>query len=252
MGGEMYSMKLPSRKCNTLLVSVFLVVGGLALACYLWVKQEQRQYAINRALIDALRQGNISGARLLVNAGANPNTRYLPPPQPTISMLIDLFLHRPHTAMDNSPTAFMIACGDIYVQETFPATPYNSTIVMPVDKKGDPELTDLARLMLAHGAVIDARDANGCTALMLASDIYTDGMVALLLDSGAQTDLQDDNGQTALHHAAISGDPDAVQLLIKHHANVYLTDTEGYTADDLAHHGIHKAKIIQLLENVMK
>lgn len=88
-------MKRPNfHKRYIFLASVLLVVGGCALACFLWMRAEQRQYALNRALIEALNQGNLKRAIDLVEVGANPNTLLQPLPAPSWRDLLNQMLHR--------------------------------------------------------------------------------------------------------------------------------------------------------------
>lgn len=61
----------------------FSLLLGLFLVCILWVRKEQRQYSLNRQLISALFHENGKQALRLVEAGADPNTRYTPAPAPS-------------------------------------------------------------------------------------------------------------------------------------------------------------------------
>ena len=84
---------------------LLIAAGGL------WLRQAKRQYALNRQLIDALVHGDFKQALALVNAGADPNTRSTPPPAPTFKLLLHQLLHRSPVPVNNSPTAFIMACG---------------------------------------------------------------------------------------------------------------------------------------------
>ena len=61
-------------------VMILLVVGAVGLQ----MRTRQRQEALNRKLMDALVNYDFQQALVLVNAGANPNTRLkiAPPPKP--------------------------------------------------------------------------------------------------------------------------------------------------------------------------
>lgn len=61
------------------------------------------------------------------------------------------------------------------------------------------------KLLLAHGAVVDARSPNGTTPLMMAADYGPSACVDLLLAAGARVDLQNDLGLTAVDFAKQRG-----------------------------------------------
>jgi ankyrin repeat protein len=213
-------MKTHGRKRYTLLVSG-LVIGGLSLACFLWVRAEQRQYALNRQLIEAMQVGDVNEALALVEAGADPNTHITPTPTPTLPSLLGQMLHR-SPPVNNSSTAFISLCGDIWELDSD----------SPLRQRNDLQLPVL-QAMLDHGADIDARDGQNAighhrTALIWASNWgFTDRMT-LLLEHGASVDLQDDNGKTALICALRY--PEAVKLLLKYHADPNVRDSYSHTA----------------------
>ena len=68
---------------------------------------------------------------------------------------------------------------------------------------------------LGHGADIEARDENGLTPLMWASQQDVAAVVSLLLQHGANPYLTDRAGWTALHCAASNGSVDGMQELLK-------------------------------------
>ena len=61
------------------------------------------------------------------------------------------------------------------------------------------------KLLLAHGAAVDARSPNGTTPLMMAADYGPSACVDLLLAAGAKVDLQNDLGLTAVDFAQQRG-----------------------------------------------
>lgn len=65
----------------------------------------------------------------------------------------------------------------------------------------DPEddSSPVARLLLEHGAILDAQDAEGQTALHVACDTQDEGLLETLLALGARLDIRDDYGNTGLH-----------------------------------------------------
>ncbi len=61
------------------------------------------------------------------------------------------------------------------------------------------------KLLLAHGAAVDARSPNGTTPLMMAADYGPSACVDLLLAAGAEVDLKNDLGMTAIDFARQRG-----------------------------------------------
>ena len=69
------------------------------------------------------------------------------------------------------------------------------------------------RLLLAHGAVADARDGRGRTALHLAASRGL-ACVAALIAAGARVDAADAGGGTPLHAASLAGDVATTRALL--------------------------------------
>jgi len=90
------------------------------------------------------------------------------------------------------------------------------------------------RQLLASGAQIDAADANGNTALMVAAAHgYTD-IARLLVDRGADVDARGYIGNTALIFAAQEGNAEIVQLLVDRGADPDARNQYGSSAPRLA------------------
>jgi len=107
--------------------------------------------------------------------------------------------------------------------------------------------SDVAELLLAKGADINAKDDHGFTALMWAVVGGHFHAVKLLLDKGADINAKNNNGQTALMHAALGGEVDAVKLLLDKGADINAKDKDGDTSLMLipskAHH-----EVVELLK----
>ena len=84
--------------------------------------------------------------------------------------------------------------------------------------------------LLETGAVVDARDEAGYTALMRAAYARQAEIIRLLLAAGADVNARSQSGETALIGAALGGSVEVVRLLLDVGADVYAEDTEGLTA----------------------
>jgi ankyrin repeat protein len=90
---------------------------------------------------------------------------------------------------------------------------------------------DVAELLLANGADINARDSNGgFTPLDLAlSSYHYKDIVEFLLARGADANARSDQGLTPLQEAAMRGQKDTVNLLLGKNADVNARDEKGNT-----------------------
>lgn len=96
---------------------------------------------------------------------------------------------------------------------------------------------------------LEIRDANGNTALILATLERRTSMVQTLLHHQASCETPGPQGLTALHHAARLGFNDGLQLMIRRAGDVNLVDDVGYSA---VHHVVTSsdadAQTIHILE----
>jgi ankyrin repeat protein len=92
---------------------------------------------------------------------------------------------------------------------------------------------NVGKLLIGHGANINARVVNGSTVLHWAAS-GCDGVtwIDLLLSNGADINAQDVGGLTPLMEAVYFG-PVNVRLLLQHGADTSIRDTYGHTALDL-------------------
>ncbi len=89
----------------------------------------------------------------------------------------------------------------------------------------------LAKCLFEHGALIDAADRGGNTALMHAASNCSDGkMVKLLLRFGANPNMRSKDGETPLIVAAFNGDERAVKELLKAGADPTAITEDGESA----------------------
>ena len=108
---------------------------------------------------------------------------------------------------------------------TLSHTSYNNRQLLP----------DVARLLLEHGADVNARiehddDDEGMTPLHLAAaDRGRVQVVRVLLEHGANAGAEDNEGRTPLHTAAAYGIVEGVHVLLEYGANVGAEDNKGRT-----------------------
>jgi thiosulfate/3-mercaptopyruvate sulfurtransferase len=94
--------------------------------------------------------------------------------------------------------------------------------------------TTVLRMLIAHGATLNARNADGNNALWLACVGRHHGAVDLLIECGIDIDNRNDNGATPLMYAASAGIADVVERLLARGADIAAETLDGFTALDLA------------------
>ena len=223
---------MKARRSLLLFLTLVLVPVGAGI---LWVWQAKRQYALDRQLIAALVHNDSKQALTLVNAGANPNTRYNPPPPPMLKILFSQLLHRRHPPAEETPTAWMIACGDILIS-------MSKQEFLPHRYPDDPELV---QAMLLHGADLSTQKEDTHLALMCSIFHNRVRTVELLLQSGADVNYYSAHYAPLLICAVAMKYPDITHLLLEHGANSNETDYEGNTA-------LHFAMRPPIRENIVR
>ncbi len=91
-------------------------------------------------------------------------------------------------------------------------------------------MKELARALVAAGANLRARSINGETVLHLAALHSDPALTAMLLGAGADARARNDEGETVLHWAALSGNPQVGKLLLDKGADPNLADLKGNRA----------------------
>lgn len=74
---------------------------------------------------------------------------------------------------------------------------------------------ETAKVLLSHGADVNAKDDQGRTPLLLAVMNEQIEVIPILLHLGASPAMQDINLKNSLHHAAENGNMEAAKLLIE-------------------------------------
>ena len=106
-----------------------------------------------------------------------------------------------------------------------------STALIRASWDGD---TEIVRMLLEKGADVNAKDAKGSTALMKASLNGHTKVVSMLLEKGADVNAKDNNGSTALMKATLHGHTEIVRMLLEKGADVNVKTGYGSTALVLA------------------
>ena len=190
-------------------------------------------YSLSEDLVKAVKTGNESDVRKLLQARADPhakNSKAIPclcsAAQKGYKELVELLIA--HGADVNAQTS------------------NGGIALMYAALKGHKELVEL---LIAHGANINAQTSNGRTALNSAAAKGNKEIVELLLNAGANVNAQMSTGITALMWAAAHGHKEVIELLIARKADVNTQTSNGSTALSLAVMKGNKEIVKVLLEN---
>ncbi len=93
---------------------------------------------------------------------------------------------------------------------------------------------DIVRLLIAAGAIPNARNHDGNNALWLACVGGRMDIIDLLAKAGVDIDNRNDNGATALMYAASAGKGDVVARLLSLGADTAPETLDGFSALDMA------------------
>jgi Ankyrin repeats (3 copies)/Sel1 repeat/Ankyrin repeat len=93
---------------------------------------------------------------------------------------------------------------------------------------------EVAEVLLANQADVNAQNAQGETPLHLAARKGHRELVVLLLDHGADVNAKDREEATPLHAAVAAGHQEVVEVLLSSHADLLALDKSGRTPKDLA------------------
>lgn len=105
------------------------------------------------------------------------------------------------------------------------------TLLQEIDATNEKQKLEHIRWLLQqYPLIINARDDEGRTPLIVAARHESQEVVKFLIDQHATLDLQDNNGATALIVAAINGNMPSVRHLVHAGANLNKQDDKGFTA----------------------
>ena len=105
---------------------------------------------------------------------------------------------------------------------------------------------DVIKALLDKGAKLDTKNADGFTALFIASQEGNTEVIKQLIDKGAKLDLQTADGGTALFVASQDGLSKVVKMLIDNGAKLDLQDLNGATPLIIASKNGH-TEVVKLL-----
>lgn len=206
-------------------LGLFLVAGAWSF----------RQNHLERALADAVMQDSEANAHSLLEQGANPNG-LLGQESSTIDFfaLLNQLLVRPSNKLAIQPQG----------HRRSPAGIHHSVLMQAATSSS----SQITRDLLAHGADIRFRVADGRTALHFAARAPTSENTRLLLEQGADPKAQTVSGDTALHVAVRSPGGFNIAALVQHGADINARNGAGVTPLQAAVQAQAFRAVLQLLQ----
>ena len=232
--------------CYRLVTITLIAVLGSSVSAAAPTSQSSPKY---QALLHAIVQSDVNGARALLSQGLNPDARVHAATED--NWIVD----------NNNPAdqPLLVVAGRFGV----PDSPF---VAMLLERKATPDIRDARDrtplmyaaqlgwspsidLLLQRHADVNAADADGVTVLMHAMGNRNIGVVAALLRAGARVNAADQQGRTPLMYALERARQDPVRIygrkddpqaadarylelvrhLIEHGANVTARDKSGAT-----------------------
>lgn len=231
---------------------IIVLWAGLALilALFWYVQTTLQRGPVEKALISAVKQGNLSMVRLLLQRGADPNTKDeagiglatwgLVNGQPEAArLLLDkgadvdarfCLLDAASKGEWVGVTLLIERRAHVNVRDEQGRTP----LLLALAGTGEGAFDQTAWTLLEGGADVRARDSRGHTALLLAVQrpFWSEDLLKTLLEKGADVNARGADGRTALMDVARQvQDTDAhiLQALIARGADVNARSADGTT-----------------------
>lgn len=205
-------MKTKRNTSRLLLIGSSLLLVSLA-SGYIYRRVQLNQ--LHSALVAAVDRNDMVAIRALLKQGAAPNAPVLPADRRTPAQrLWDILLLR------HFPTYAIPLLNYTILPREFRGTSFNSMYYKFHDRP------DIVEALLDAGAVLETR-AEGENPLLEAARYGELETMKVLLAHGADVNAADQYGQTALVYTASLGDAAGVEFLLHHGANIH--DTAGET-----------------------
>ena len=122
----------------------------------------------------------------------------------------------------------------------------NDTVLQKACREG---YCEIVNELLINRADVNAKNQNGCTALILASLNGNYEIVIELVNRGAEVNLQDTFGWTALMTASRKGHYEIVRVLLNYHADPNIQANDGLTALMLASNYKRNQIVMELINH---
>lgn len=213
------------------------------------------------ALIHACEKRDAATVKALIAAGANPNaaSKYGDMPLDTAigekHLVITRFLiengadFKSTTALTSAVIAGSREIADLLIAKGADINERGADGKTPLIYAVAAD-TGIVRALVAKGADVNARDNEGQTAVLAAIKSFSPSKpqtVQFLLEKGADPNAADDKGETPLIAAARQGDVPLVRVLLENGCDVSAQDKQGQTAWSHAFQAGHGA-VIKILE----
>lgn len=195
--------------------------------------QETDNASINtttvKALLEAGRSGNVEKVRRIVDGVEGARSR------PGVQLDINTSDVRGRTALiyasafgNKDVVAYMLTLPDLDVNaldDTQKSALHHASKKARSNTR-DTAQADIVAMLVRGGAYVEARDHNGCTALMFTVANGDEVAARVLLDAKSNINVKDFEGHTPLDYAVNFGHSSVDQLLREHGAEADISDTE--------------------------
>lgn len=188
------------------------------------------------ALYQAIQRDRLSVAKILLDAGADPNIS---------------------NWEDQTPLGWAAAEGKedamelLLKQSGININHVQTSGQSPVSLAAQKGHTKCVKFLLGAGAEMNRADKDGNTALLLAAASGNKVIAKLLLKSGAKINAQDRNGNTPLALATTNGHDAVVRFLLESGADAELADEDEETPFEKARDA-HSDHIVALFQEVLR